>query len=81
MSSLPSPHDSTPPLAFEPGAVTLSIADDGVGMSEGEPGGRVGFGMGNLRERVDEVGGRLDVRSESGEGTRIDVSVPIGGDV
>jgi signal transduction histidine kinase len=67
-------------LAFETGAVALSITDDGVGMSEGEPGGRVGFGMGNLRERVDEVGGTLDVRSEPGEGTHLYVSVPVEGD-
>ena len=67
-------------LAFACDAVTLSIADDGVGIGEMEPGGRVGYGMGNLRQRVDDVGGTLDVRSEPGEGTRIDVSVPIGGD-
>jgi signal transduction histidine kinase len=64
-------------LAFERGGVALSIADDGVGMSEGEPGARVGFGMGNLRQRVDDVGGTLDVRSEPGGGTHIHVSVPI----
>ena len=67
-------------LAFEHAAVALYIADDGVGMSEGEPGGRVGFGMGNLRQRVDDVGGTLDVHSEPGEGTRINVTVPIGSD-
>lgn len=67
-------------LAFEEASVALSIADDGVGMSDGEPGGRVGYGMGNLRQRVDEVGGTLDVRSETGQGTRINVTVPTGGD-
>lgn len=67
-------------LAFESGSVALSIADDGIGMSEGEPGGRVGYGMGNLRQRVDDVGGTLDVRSEPGQGTRINVAVPIGSD-
>jgi signal transduction histidine kinase len=67
-------------LAFACDAVTLSIADDGVGMGEMEPGGRVGYGMGNLRQRVDDVGGTLGVRSEPGEGTHINVSVPIGGD-
>ena len=67
-------------LAFESAVVALSIADDGIGMSEGEPGGRVGYGMGNLRQRVDDVGGTLDVRSEPGQGTRINVTVPIGSD-
>jgi signal transduction histidine kinase len=67
-------------LAFDDAGVALSIADDGVGMSEGEPGARVGFGMGNLRQRVDDVGGTLEVRSEPGAGTRINVSVPAGSD-
>ena len=67
-------------LAFESRSVALSIADDGVGMIDGEPGGRVGFGMGNLRQRVDDVGGTLDVRSEPGQGTQINVAVPIGSD-
>jgi signal transduction histidine kinase len=65
-------------LAFDDAGVALSIADDGIGMSEGEPGARVGFGMGNLRQRVDDVGGTLEVHSEPGAGTRINVSVPAG---
>jgi len=60
--------------------VHLAIADDGIGMGESEPGARVGYGMGNLRQRVEDLHGRLDVRSEPGTGTRIEVSVPIGGD-
>ena len=65
-------------LAFDGDGVALSITDDGIGLSEGEPGGRVGFGMGNLRQRVDDLGGTLDVQSEPGGGTRINVSVPVG---
>ncbi len=41
---------------------------------------RVGYGMGNLRQRVEDLHGTLDVRSEPGAGTRIEVAVPIGGD-
>jgi len=67
-------------LAFRDGTVTLAIADDGVGMGEAGPGGRVGHGMLNLKERVEGLRGTIDVRSETGEGTRIEVTVPVGGE-
>lgn len=59
-------------LAFEPRAVTLVVADDGCGF---EP-ARTGFGLTGMRERITEVGGRLDVDSTPGQGTRLTVSVP-----
>lgn len=62
-------------VAYTDAAVSLEIADDGVGMGDGA-GGRVGYGMGNLRSRVDALGGDVDVSSSPGEGTRIHVTVP-----
>ncbi|HLB23335.1 MAG TPA: sensor histidine kinase [Dehalococcoidia bacterium] len=67
-------------LGFTDGAVSLTIADDGIGITEQDPGGRVGYGMGNLRRRVEDLQGTVDVYSEGGSGTRIEVTVPIGGD-
>lgn len=67
-------------IVFAPGCVRLAVADDGIGMSEGAGGGRTGYGMGNLRRRVEELGGDVVVRSEPNAGTRIDVTLPIGGD-
>jgi signal transduction histidine kinase len=67
-------------LTFRDDAVALSLADDGVGMTEAAPGARVGYGMGNLRKRVEDLHGTIDVRSEPGAGTRIEVSIPRGGD-
>jgi signal transduction histidine kinase len=64
-------------LRFAPDAVRLAISDDGIGMGETEPGSRVGFGMGNLRQRVEDLHGVLELRSEPGTGTRIEVTVPV----
>jgi signal transduction histidine kinase len=67
-------------LQFQNGTVRVAIEDDGVGMAAPEPGGRVGFGMDNLRRRVEALGGDIEVQSEPGEGTRIAVAVPVGGE-
>lgn len=66
-------------IAFAPGAVRLAVEDDGIGMSEGAGAGRTGYGMGNLRRRVEELGGDVTVRSGPNAGTRIDVTLPVGG--
>jgi signal transduction histidine kinase len=63
-------------LSFTGSGVGLSIADDGVGLPEADPDGRTGFGMGNLRRRVEELGGTIDITSEAGGGTCIEVCVP-----
>ena len=67
-------------LRFENQHVGLRIADDGVGIGEQDPDGRVGFGMGNLRKRVADLQGTIEVTSEAGSGTSIDVTVPVGGE-
>jgi signal transduction histidine kinase len=52
--------------------VVISVADDGVGGAEM---GR-GSGLGGLTDRVEAVGGRLDITSPKGEGTRICARLP-----
>lgn len=64
-------------LAFDEDSVELKIEDDGVGIGEQEPGGRIGYGMGNLQRRVDDLSGIVAVSSAAGEGTTIDVRVPV----
>ncbi len=61
------------------GEVLLAIVDDGVGFDiEGheKPGGRPGWGITNMRERVQAVGGCLHVETAPGKGTKIVVEVP-----
>src|SRR5581483_10196072 len=64
-------------LNFSDACVRLSIEDDGV--EESSIAGRVGHGMENLARRVEDMQGTVQVRSEPGSGTRIEVIVPAGG--
>jgi signal transduction histidine kinase len=53
-------------------AVLVSVADDGVG---GADTGR-GSGLAGLADRVEAVGGRLEIKSPPGEGTRLSARLP-----
>jgi two-component system NarL family sensor kinase len=56
--------------------VTLSVADDGQGFDpEHVPAGR--FGLVGMRERVRLLGGSVRLCSAPGEGTRVEVEVPL----
>jgi two-component system, NarL family, sensor histidine kinase UhpB len=54
---------------------TLVVADDGRGFTFDQIG--TGLGIGGMRERALLVGGDLHVESRPGEGTRIQLNVPI----
>jgi two-component system, NarL family, sensor kinase len=62
------------------GAVRLVVEDDGRGFVPGEAGrsNSVSYGMVGMRERAELVGARLNVTSIPGEGTRVQVEVPMG---
>ncbi len=55
--------------------VVLTVSDDGVGFdADGEAG--PGLGLLIMRERAAALGGRLEVRSEPGDGCAVEVRVP-----
>ncbi len=61
--------------------VQLSVQDDGVGFKTGGPmNGERGLGLRNMAERVRILGGSIKVDSQSGRGTRIQVTIPVAGD-
>jgi len=60
-------------LSLEEGMLVLSIRDDGVG---GADAGR-GSGLTGLADRIDALGGKLQIDSPRGSGTRIEVQIPI----
>jgi signal transduction histidine kinase len=61
-------------LARDPGGVVFEVADDGVGMQLPPHGD--GIGLRCMRDRIEAVGGRLEVLSSPGAGTRVHGRVP-----
>lgn len=61
--------------------IFLSVSDNGIGFKLGysrQPAGR-GFGLGNMRQRVESVGGSLEVHSTPEAGTTLNVRAPLAG--
>jgi len=59
----------------EGGRVELEIADDGRGFDTQEVGSQGGMGLATMRDRAEQVGGRLEMLSAVGKGTRVRVIV------
>lgn len=63
------------------GGFLLEISDEGRGISAGtaelgESAERIGVGIAGIRERLRELGGRLEIESDS-HGTVVRVSLPL----
>jgi signal transduction histidine kinase len=55
----------------------LCIRDDGVGMQQlPELSAQQGFGLANMRERAESLGGRWQIDSQPGAGTQVSVRIP-----
>jgi signal transduction histidine kinase len=67
-------------LRFRELATDLSVEDDGRGLEPGALDVRDGrrFGLQGIRERVDKLGGALQIDSSPGAGTRLAVTIPTG---
>jgi signal transduction histidine kinase len=59
-----------------PDGLHVTVADDGIGFDVHMTWGK-GLGLVSMRERLDPLGGTLDVRSKPGNGTRLDISLPV----
>lgn len=57
------------------GSVTLAVQDDGVGMQPGQS--QHGLGLLGAAERAAALGGTLDIASRPGEGTRLQLVLPL----
>lgn len=59
----------------EEGFMRVAVEDDGVGFDPGAD--TTGFGLLSLRDRLNHLGGSLEIQSAPGEGTRIVLTGPI----
>jgi signal transduction histidine kinase len=59
------------------GRVSVAIEDDGRGGADPTH----GTGLRGLVDRLDALGGTLEVESPAGRGTRLAAEIPIGGEV
>ncbi|MFQ6036742.1 MAG: sensor histidine kinase, partial [Sedimentisphaerales bacterium] len=61
--------------------IRISVEDNGVGFDPTEAAsmavGRAAFGLFSIRERLEELGGRLKIDSEPGHGCRVVMTAPI----
>lgn len=64
-------------IAHSAGRLILTVQDDGRGL----PGdAKAGVGMLSMRERAEELGGELEVKSNRGQGTILQARFPLAGD-
>lgn len=67
-------------IELHPGSFKLIVADNGIGLG-GQPNAsdRVvsGYGLAGMRKRLSQIGGRLELLSESGRGVRVEFLVPL----
>jgi signal transduction histidine kinase len=76
-------REATVSLGRTDGEVRLTVADRGGGFDAGKwpgvPTAAGGFGLFSLRERLQLLGGRIEVESEAGRGTTVRITVPVRG--
>ena len=69
-------HEVSVHLSGRPEGLSLTIVDDGVGFDVDAAWGK-GLGLISMGERLEAIGGTLEIRSTPGAGTRLEVTVPI----
>ncbi|HEY0387883.1 MAG TPA: GAF domain-containing protein [Gaiellales bacterium] len=57
------------------GLLDVTVQDDGSGIDQAAP--TAGYGLVGMRERVDLVGGTLEIDGEPGSGTRLRATIPL----
>jgi signal transduction histidine kinase len=69
-------HHVSVDLSGSPDGLALTIVDDGVGFDVNAAWGR-GLGLISMTERLEAIGGALEIRSKPGTGTRLEVRAPL----
>lgn len=66
-------------LRFDGDTCSLLVADDGQGFDTGKSSPVGHYGLLNIRERAQRIGGTASVESSPGQGTRVSLRVPLTG--
>jgi len=65
-------------LRVSPSLVTLRVQDDGCGFNPPQDGDRtLGLGLASMRERMEHLHGRMEIRSAPGKGSQLTVACPV----
>jgi len=66
-------------LDVEPRQLSMVVSDNGAGFEQTEAFSEVGghFGLLGMRERAERLGGELHLESQPGQGTKVEVKVPL----
>ncbi|GAH83206.1 unnamed protein product, partial [marine sediment metagenome] len=62
-------------LSFEHDRCRLMIQDDGVGFDLERANRIGGYGLANIKDRLEQIGGELTLITEPGKGTTLDIEV------
>ncbi len=62
-------------LCQEPGRVVLEVSDDGIGFDPASVHQHAGLGLRGMQERVQSIGGDLELQTTPGQGTRVRVQI------
>jgi two-component system, NarL family, sensor histidine kinase UhpB len=54
--------------------IDISVIDDGVGFSKSH---RDGFGLSGMRERINEIHGKINIVSNINRGVKLNIQLPI----
>ena len=71
------PRNVLASLKHSKGILALEIADDGVGFDVARAEAGTGYGLANMKERTEKLGGVFTVESSPGHGTRLRVRIPV----
>jgi signal transduction histidine kinase len=63
-------------VEFAPGECRIAITDDGKGFQPGQTRAG-GTGLKNMRQRLEEIGGKLELQSRPGQGTTVRLVFPL----
>ena len=65
--------------ASRPESVALDVADNGVGITDGDMSGKKSLGLLGMHERALLFGGDVKISGSASNGTRVSVSIPLKG--